>query len=580
MNLASRFDKLVPDLASALTRFPIPAAFSVLLCAYLNIFDMDIWSGSGSQVAGGAAAGFFAAGAAHFFAEGRGLARGTNLLLAIAAAAAAALLGYFTKVFETQYLFLFFGLIPLLMIAPFLHESARQGALWLFNLRLWLAALLAFIVALAFAAGLSAIVAALDFLFGARFNGLHEHIWATAIALVAPIYALSLMPRRLDEEVDIDSHKDTLLERGVSVLVNYVLVPVIVVYALILHAYAIKIVLEQQLPNGNIATMVSIFAVGGTGAWLIAWPWRERGTRLLRLFMRGWFWLTIVPAALLVIAVWRRIGDYGVTPERYGIAIIAVWIVGLTAYLAYRRNRADMRAILGGLAVLLLIGSAGPFGANGLTIRTQMVRFERLLTESGLLQDGKAVAPTGKVSSEVTSEGYSILGALNNANGLDRLAPWFEGDDKSLFKPGSDGWTLQSDIATFFGFNYPQVVGDTVNFYSNAPLSAPFTGSVRIIGPLQAIQNYQADRPQQPMTALFDNDVLTIKLDATTIYRVENRVLAEKIKEGLSGTGIQPAVAVSIAPDVTLLIDQFYGNLSNTPPLSSARFWVVIRSGV
>jgi len=357
-------------------------------------------------------------------------------------------------------------------------------------------------------------------------------------------------------------------------------VPVIVFYALILHAYAVKIVLEQQLPDGNIATMVSIFAVGGTGAWLIAWPWRDKGTRLLRLFMRGWFWLTIVPAVLLVIAIWRRISDYGVTPDRYGIAIIAVWIAAVTAYLAYRRNRSDMRAILGGMAVLLLIGSAGPFGANGLTINTQLPRFERLLTDNGLLKDGKAVAPTGKVSSDVISEGYSILGALNDANGLDRLAPWFEGVDKSPFKPGSEGWTLHSDIATFFGFNYPQVVGDVVSFYSNAPLSAPFTGNVRIIGPLQAIQNYQADRPQEPMTALFDKDALTIKLDATTIYRVECRVLAEKIKAGLSGTGAQAAIAVQIAADVTLLIDQFYGNLSNTPPVSSARFWVVIRSGV
>ena len=66
-----------------------------------------------------------------------------------------------------------------------------------------------------------------------------------------------------------------MLERGVSVLVNYVLVPVIFIYAVILHAYAVKIALEQSLPEGQIATIVTIFALGGTGAWLIAWPWRE-----------------------------------------------------------------------------------------------------------------------------------------------------------------------------------------------------------------------------------------------------------------------------------------------------------------
>ena len=73
------------------------------------------------------------------------------------------------------------------------------------------------------------------------------------------------MPRDLDEEIDIAREKGTLLERGVSVLVNYVTVPVIIVYALILHAYAVKIMLDGNLPKGQVATMVSIFAVAGTG---------------------------------------------------------------------------------------------------------------------------------------------------------------------------------------------------------------------------------------------------------------------------------------------------------------------------
>ena len=229
------------------------------------------------------------------------------------------------------------------------------------------------IIAALFAAGLSTIVESLNFLFDANLHGdLHEHIWTTAASLVAPIYGLSLMPKNLEEEVDIAGQKDTLLARGVSVLVNYVLVPVIFIYALILHAYAVKIALEQNLPEGQIATIVTIFALGGTGAWLIAWPWREEGTRLLRWFMRGWFWLTIIPAILLAIAIWRRVSDYGVTPDRYGILLVAIWVAALTAYLAFRRNRADMRAILGGIAVLLLLGSAGPLGANGLTISSQV----------------------------------------------------------------------------------------------------------------------------------------------------------------------------------------------------------------
>lgn len=576
MNLASRFHALLPDLAAALARFPVPALLSVALTIVINI---DSPGSSGQELLIAAAAAFLAAGSAHLFAEGRGLSRSTNLLLAVAAAAVAGLLGYFAVIFETQYLFLFAALVPLVMIAPFLHDRARQGALWLFNLRFGLAALLAAVVALAFAAGLSAIVGALDFLFGVSVSNTYEHIWATALALVGPLYGLSLMPRDVVEEVDIEAQKGTLLERGVSVLVNYVLVPVIVIYALILHAYAVKIILEQALPKGNVAVMVSVFAVGGTGAWLIAWPWRDKGTKLLRLFMRGWFWLTIVPAILLAVAIWRRIADYGVTPDRYGIAVIAVWVAAVTAYLALRRNRADMRVILGAMAVLLLVGSAGPFGANGLTITTQMARLQQLLIGNGLLKDGKAISPSSRPAQEVVTEGYSMIYTLREAGGLERLRPWFADDAKNPFKAGTDGWSLTNAIAAYFLFDNPYQTDSIVSLTANRPFASDFTGNVKVLGPFQTMQIYGKDKLQQPMTAVLDETSLTIKLDTAT-YRLESKDLLHKVKARITGSADQPAIAITIAPDVTMVLDQLFGDANAAWPINNARFWLVIRSGV
>ena len=418
MGLATRLEKLLPDITAVFARFPIPAALSVLLCAYVNFVSVgSSWNDEGYVIAGAAAA-FIAAGAAHLYAEGRDLSRVTGILLASVAAVLAGAIGYFTEVFESNLLFLFAGLIPVLMIAPYLRDSAKQGALWLFNLHFGLAVLISGVVAVLFAAGLSAIAESLNFLFNASLpNRLHEHIWSTAASLIAPIYGLSLMPKDLDEEVHLASQKGSMLERGVSVLVNYVLVPVIFIYAVILHAYAVKILVERNLPQGQIATIVTIFALGGTGAWLIAWPWRDQGTRLLRWFISGWFWLTIVPAILLAIAIWRRISDYGVTPERYGILLVAIWVAALTAYLAFRRNRADMRAILGGIAVLLLVGSAGPMGANGLTITSQVKRLAAIFETNGLFKDGKAVVAPNKLSARPSTRAipFSMLCVMRMA---------------------------------------------------------------------------------------------------------------------------------------------------------------------
>lgn len=574
MTWAQRLERLVPDLAATFLRFPVPAALSIFLCGWLNIIGGN--SDHDGRVATGAAAAFIAAGAFHLLAEGRKLQRGLSWFLALAAAIAVGLSGYLPAIFHTNTLFLFAGLLPLLMIAPFMRSGVSQGAIWLFNLRFGLAALLAAVVALLFALGLSAIVEALNVLFGAGISGMHEHIWFTAASLIGPLYGLSLMPRELDEEVDIRPHSGSLLDRGISVLVNYVAVPVIAVYALILHAYAVKILIEGELPRGQIGIMVTIFAIGGTACWLIAWPWREQGTKLLRLFMQGWFFLLIVPAVLLTMAIWRRLVDYGVTPDRYGIALVAVWVAALVLYLAIRRNRADMRAILGAVGVLLVVGSVGPMGANGLTISSQFKRLVALLETSGVLKDGK-INPKGLLASETGSTGSSIVHALNDAGGLDRLKPWFAGDAKSPFTSMDSGWVIAQAVNERLGFHQAAVSPDYVSFNSNQPLVLDLGSGGRLLGPFTAQQIYNANEPQKPLTASFDASVVTIRLETETL-RVDEKQLLEAARAALAATPVlPPPIVFEVKPGTTMLIDQIFGNLQASPPLSSLRFWIIQR---
>lgn len=577
MGLAARLEKLIPDLSAALLRFPVPALYSILLCAWLNFEEIG-FSTWDEHVFYAAGAAFLASGAGHFFAEGRGLSRIWNLGLAFASGLVALVLGYFTGFFTTGLLFLFGALILALMISPYLHGGARQGALWLFNLRLWLAALLAILVGVAFGAGLSAIVEALKFLFDVTLpNNLHDHIWVTAASLVAPLFGLSLMPKDLGEEVAIDGQSGSLLERGVSVLVNYVLVPVILVYTAILHAYGVKIAAQWQLPDGQLGLMVTIFALGGTGAWLIAWPWREQGTRLLRWFMRGWFWLCIVPAMLLTIAVWRRVSDYGMTPDRYGIMLVAIWIAGLAAYLALRRNRADMRFILGGFAVLMLVGAAGPFGANGLTITSQVGRLQALLELNGVLKNGKIVSPVPTLPENARSSGSSMVFTLREAGGVDRLKPWFEGMDKNPLASATDDWSTAYAIAGALGLNGPYNQEDYISVNALTALDRDITGAARLIGPLQAyINNSASVEPPEPSAIIKDN-VLTIRI-AGRGWLVPGADLLASAKASIPIAGKpQLPVVHEAGPDITLVLDQLYGRTGGKPELTSAHLWVILR---
>ena len=577
MGVAARLERLVPDLSAALLRFPVPALYSILLCGWLNIEEIG-GSSWDEKIAYAAAAGFLASGAAHFFAEGRGLSRATNLIVALVSGLAATAAAFFTGIFNTSLLFFFGAIVLVLMISPYLRAGAAQGALWLFNLRLWLAALLATLVGIAFGAGLSAIVEALDFLFGVKLPGdMHSHIWITATSLVGPLFGLSLMPRDIDEKIEIEGQQGTLLARGVSVLVNYVLVPVILVYTAILHAYAVKIAIQWQLPDGQLGLMVTIFALGGTGAWLIAWPWREQGTRLLRWFMQGWFWLTIVPAILLTIAVWRRVSDYGVTPDRYGIALVAVWIAVLAAYLAFRRNAADLRAIIGGFAALLLVGSIGPFGANGLTISSQFGRLAALLEGDGVLKDGRIVTPIPALKDEHKSSGNSMLYALREAGGMEKLRPWFEGVEKNPFATSTDDWSAVYAVAGVLGLGDPYLQSDYISLSAAAVLDHNFAGAARLVGPLQAyVANANDAEPREPYARIRDN-VLTVGIAGRSWQIAGEAVLASAKAGAVAAGNLQPPIVHEAGPDITLVLEQVYGRTGPKPQLNSARLWVILR---
>lgn len=577
MSLADRLNRLVPDLSASLVRFPVAALVSVLVAIYANLDIAEALSDGfafGNQVYLGGAAAFIAALAGHYFAQSHKFARSVELLIALLAAAVAGALAYWDLELRSSHLFLFAGLLPLLMIAGFLRRDAKQGALWLFNLRVGLAALLAFIVGLIFAGGVSAILESLKFLFNIDILS-HEHVWATAAALIGPFYGLSLMPVNLEEEVTLADTRDTLLERGVSVLVNYVMVPIAIIYTLILHAYAVKILLNQALPEGQIGLMVTIFALGGSATWLIAWPWRETGTFILRFFMRYWFWFTIVPVILLAMAIWERISTYGVTPDRYGIVIVAIWLALVALYLAFRRNRADMRVLLGGFALLALIGSVGPWGSNSVSIASQFSRLTDYLSSEKLLTpEGKIVDEPPRLSDAGKSEINSILWVLARMGGLDKLKPFFAGRKDDPFTDAASNWDATSKISMILGLDRYEPPPEQVTFAANIPMTHDFAGQGSLIGPIMAVSGNQVIATNNPQ-ARIDGDNLVITAVGRQ-WSLPIKPFLERMKAVPTSPQQQPIVYDADA-QLKLVVTETSGTLGDKPALYRAVFWIILQ---
>jgi hypothetical protein len=376
-------------------------------------------------------------------------------------------------------------------LAAYCGRERRNDSFWMFNHRLWLAAALAGLGAVLFGAGLSIIAETLHYLFGIELpTRTHVYIWKVAFGLLAPVSWLALAPTRFDETIGMEGGREFTV-RAAAGLVKFVLVPLIFVYTAILYAYAAKIALDGTLPKGMLGGLVVGYLIAGSVTLLLAYPSRENGGALVRAFWRYWIWLALMPIALMFLALYVRISAYGITEDRYLIALIGVWVLALAAWQIMRPGDIDIRVVPGVLAVLLAIASFGPWGAVGVSLRSQKAELAGILEAKGLLADGKFVAQPEKNPLGTSAKpARDILRYLSGNHGLGMLEPWFEGSAANPFAPGKSEKDTTRDVFLAFSLQPPGSGRDealTPRYFAhraNQPKIVQLAGKGYLIGPI------------------------------------------------------------------------------------------------
>lgn len=526
MTLIDRIGRTMPDLWLTIARFPIPALVCLAGAVVINLdiagiapFEFDRAGPYRSeQIYGGLVSGFLAAGAAHLYAESRQWNGLTGMLLAFITGALLAAVCWFLRPLDLQFEFLLPGLVLSVMVAGYVSSGGNDNnAIWMFNARLALAVLLSGLVTVVFGGGLSAIVESIRYLFGVEIDSnIHGHIWATGVALIGALYGLSMVSRNLSETFHPE-RQSGLLVTGTLLLLNYLLVPLALIYVVILHLYAGKMLIEWELPKGQVGIMVLIFSLGGAAIWLIAFPWRGSGSALLRLFSKNWFLFLIVPLCLLAIGTWRRISDYGVTPERYGLVALGLWVAFLIVWFLVRRRTIQPRIILGSLCILLVASSFGPWGAGSVSIANQQGRLTELMREAGYFRDGKLAIPD-TIDAKASGEAYSIVIFLLKNRRLDSLAPMFAGTANDPFDGGKSDPSA-NDVTSILGFAKRQDDGRSdddkiaVRFHSTGPMTLEVRQAAVVSGVIElAVQQTASGEADETDPALFiDNGTFIIR---------------------------------------------------------------------
>jgi len=368
--------------------------------------------------------GLFLSLAATLYTEGKGWNRLLSLGAAVAALAFAGLVGYLNEGQDAWESPAFYLLVPggalLMIVAPFLRRGVNDRAVWDFNLASWLSVLFGGIVAVGLGLGITAILGGLETLFDLDLDGdYYSDSWIICMSLVWPWQTLAGIPGQCDEPAG------EAPPRWAEYVVSWMLIPLALVYLALLYVFAAKSLAVWDLPRGTVGWLVGGFAAFGLAVWSAAYPFREAGNRLARIYSRWFHYALVVPVILLAVGVGVRVAEYGITEKRYALILLTLWLGGIALYgiLARPARLAVAPAIF---AAMLIAGAIGPWGAASISIRSQLNQLEAMLAEAGILIDGKINPDEGLAGPAEVKRINGIVRYLRRDGRRDALAAWLE----------------------------------------------------------------------------------------------------------------------------------------------------------
>ncbi len=358
---------------------------------------------------------------------------------------------------------------------PFIHNYSDLGY-WQFCKKVCTRIILSGTYAVVLWAGLAIALAALDKLFGVDIPGKRfGELWVFINGVFTTWFFLAGVPNVTDDPENVTEYP-----KGLKILSQYILLPLVLVYFVILYTYLGKVLLAWDWPQGWVSRLILGFIATGITSLLLVHPIKDRPENVWMDRAAKWFYVIILPlTVMLFLAVWQRVSEYGITEGRYlGLATV-VWLCITAPYFIFSRKK-NILFFTSSLCAVVFAISFGPWGMFTVSEASQVNRLKELLTEQHILVDGKIRSSHDSVSSGVLRQLISIVDYLSEVHGFEAIQPWFTESLRKDSTGTGDRYKEPAAVAALMGISYSRVrYGSAEEIIT---LSADRTGAMNIGG--------------------------------------------------------------------------------------------------
>jgi hypothetical protein len=345
--------------------------------------------------------------------------------------------------------------------APFIGRRGEENGFWQYNKALLLRGALAAIYAGVLFVGLALALAACDTLLGLEVEG---KTYGQLLFWVGFVYSAWFFMAGAPRDVQaLDAVQEYPI--GLRIFTQFLLIPLVVIYLVILYAYLIKIVIQWNLPTGWVTYPVIGLSIAGILAMLLVYPIRERAENAwIKNYARFFFWSLYPLIALTALAIWIRVSEYGITERRYLVIVATAWLLGITLYFTVRRTR-NIRVIPISLCIISLFSIVGPWSGTAMAKRDQLGRLRDALVTEAVMTDVGLTRERKTLEFEHEQQISNIVSYLDEMHGLDAIREWYA-EPERLAEALTPSIALE-EMGLRFRTRWERA--ERINFSANAP---------------------------------------------------------------------------------------------------------------